>query len=80
MLGRYRICTLNDPKQSSIAGRAKQGMMPAGPNGKNATVGWNRFYGLTTPAAKDKAKAADAVKFIEWFGGKADVPRTHVRT
>ena len=72
MLGRYRVRTLNDPKQSSIAGRVKQGLMPAGPNGKNATVGWNRFYGLTTTAAKDKAKAADAVKFIEWFGGKAD--------
>ncbi|HTO48206.1 MAG TPA: extracellular solute-binding protein [Burkholderiales bacterium] len=72
MLGRYRVRTLNDPKQSSVAGHVKQGLMPAGPNGKNATVGWNRFYGLTTTAAKDKAKAADAVKFIEWFGGKAD--------
>ena len=72
MLGRYRVRTLNDPKQSSIAGRVKQALMPAGPNGKHATVGWNRFYGLTTSAAKSKAKAADAVKFIEWFGGKAD--------
>jgi multiple sugar transport system substrate-binding protein len=72
MLGRYRIRTLNDPKQSQIAGRARQALMPRGPNGKNVTVGWNRFYGLTTTAAKDKAKAADAVKFIEWFGGKAD--------
>ena len=72
MLGRYRVRTLNDPKQSQIAGRVKQAMMPAGPNGSHATVGWNRFYGLTTSAAKNKAKAADAVKFIEWFGGKAD--------
>ena len=72
MLGRYRVRTLNDPKQSQIAGRVKQGLMPAGPNGSNATVGWNRFYGLTASAAKNKAKAADAVKFIEWFGGKAD--------
>ena len=72
MLGRYRIRTLNDPKQSQIAPRARQALMPRGPHGKNATVGWNRFYGLTTAAAKDKAKAAEAVKFIEWFGGKAD--------
>jgi multiple sugar transport system substrate-binding protein len=72
MLGRYRIRTLNDPKQSQIAGRVKQGMMPAGPNGKNATVGWNRFYGLTAMAAANKERAANAVKFIEWFGGKAD--------
>jgi len=72
MLGRYRVRTLNDPKQSQIAGRARQALMPAGPNGSHATVGWNRFYGLTSTAAKNKAKAADAVKFIEWFGGKAD--------
>ncbi|MGQ0653635.1 MAG: extracellular solute-binding protein, partial [Betaproteobacteria bacterium] len=72
MLGRYRIRTLNDPKQSQIAPRARQALMPRGPNGKNATVGWNRFYGLTTTAAKDKAKADNTVKLIEWFGGKAD--------
>ena len=72
MLGRYRVRTLNDPKQSQIAGRARQALMPAGPNGSHATVGWNRFYGLSSTAAKNKAKAADAVKFIEWFGGKAD--------
>ena len=31
MLGRYRIRTLNDAKQSQIAGRVKQCLMPAGP-------------------------------------------------
>jgi len=72
MLGRYRVRTLNDPKQSQIAGNAKQALMPAGPGGSNATVGWTRFYGLTSNAAKDKARAANAVKLIEWFGGKAD--------
>ena len=46
--------------------------MPAGPGGSNATVGWTRFYGLTTSAAKDKARAANTVKLIEWFGGKAE--------
>ena len=72
LLGRYRVRTLNDPKQSQIAGRVRQAMMPAGPNGSNATVGWNRFYGLTSQAAANKEKAANAVKLIEWFGGKAD--------
>jgi multiple sugar transport system substrate-binding protein len=72
LLGRYRVRTLNDPKQSQIAGNAKQALMPAGPGGSNATVGWMRFYGLTAQAAADKARAANAVKFIEWFGGKAD--------
>jgi multiple sugar transport system substrate-binding protein len=46
--------------------------MPAGPKGSNATVGWMRFYGLTTQAVADKTREANAVKLIEWFGGKAE--------
>jgi len=72
LLARYRVRTLNDPKQSQIAGNARQALMPAGPGGSNATVGWLRFYGLTARAAADKARAGNAVKLIEWFGGKAD--------
>ena len=72
LLARYRVRTLNDPAQSQIAGNAKQTLMPAGPGGSNATVGWMRFYGMTAQAAADKARAANAAKFIEWFGGKAD--------
>ena len=72
MLARYRVRTLNDPTQSQIAGNARQALMPAGPGGSHATVGWLRFYGLTAQAAADKARAANAVKLIEWFGGKAD--------
>ncbi len=72
LLGRYRVRTLNDPKQSQIAGNALQALMPAGPGGSHATVGWMRFYGLTVQAAASKARAANAVKLIEWFGGKAD--------
>ena len=72
LLGRYRVRTLNDPKQSSIAGNVKQSLMPAGPGGSNATVGWLRFYGLTPQAAADKARSANAVKLIEWYGGKAE--------
>jgi multiple sugar transport system substrate-binding protein len=72
LLARYRIRTLNDPKQSQIAGKVKQAMMPAGPGGSNATVGWMRFYGLTTQAAKNRARADNAVKLMEWFGGRAD--------
>ena len=72
LLARYRVRTLNDPKQSQIAGNVKQALMPAGPGGSHATVGWLRFYGLTARAAADKARAANAVKLMEWFGGKAD--------
>lgn len=72
LLSRYRIRTLNDPKQSQIAGRVKQAMMPAGPQGSHSTVGWMRFHGMSAQAAADKTRAANAAKLIEWFGGKAD--------
>lgn len=71
LLSRYRIRTLNDPKQSAIAGRIKQALMPAGVGGSHATVGWMRFHGMTAQAAADKNRANNAVKLIEWFGGKA---------
>lgn len=71
LLSRYRIRTLNDPKQSPIAGRVRQAMMPAGPGGSNATVGWMRFFGMSAQTAADKTRAANAARLIEWFGGKA---------
>ena len=71
LLSRYRIRTLNDPKQSQVAGRVKQALMPAGPGGSHATVGWMRFHAMTAQAAADKNRAANAAKLIEWFGGKA---------
>jgi len=72
LLARYRVRTLNDPKQSQIAGNVKQALMPAGPGGSNATVGWMRFYGMTAQAAANKQRAENTVKLLEWFGGKAD--------
>ena len=72
LLSRYRIRTLNDPKQSAVAGRIKQALIPAGPGGSHMTVGWMRFHGMSAQAAANKARAANAVKLIEWFGGKAD--------
>jgi multiple sugar transport system substrate-binding protein len=68
----YRMRAMNDPKQSQVAGHVKQVLIPAGPHGSHATVGWMRFYGMTKRAAQDKARAAEAVKLIEWFGGKAN--------
>ena len=72
LLARYRVRTLNDPNQSQIAGRAKQALMPAGPGGSHATVGWMRFHGLSKQATASKERAANAVKLIEWFGGRAE--------
>ncbi len=72
LLSRYRIRTLNDPAQSQVAGRVRQALMPMGPGGSHATVGWMRFHAMSTQAAADKTRAANAAKLIEWFGGKAD--------
>jgi multiple sugar transport system substrate-binding protein len=68
----YRMRTINDPKQSQVGGRVKQVLMPKGAKGTHATVGWMRFYGMTAQVQKDEARAENAVKLIEWFGGKAD--------
>lgn len=72
LLPKYRLRTLNDPAQSQIAGKAKIALMPKGEKGSHATVGWMRFYGMTPRAQADAARAANTVKLMEWFGGKAD--------
>jgi multiple sugar transport system substrate-binding protein len=72
LIPKYRLRTLNDPKQSQVAGNAQLALMPQGPKGAHATVGWMRFYGMTPRAQADAARAADTVKLMEWFGGKAD--------
>jgi multiple sugar transport system substrate-binding protein len=72
LIPKYRLRTLNDPNQSQIAGHAKLVMMPKGEHGSHATVGWMRFYGMTPRAQADAQHAADTVKLMEWFGGKAD--------
>lgn len=73
LMPNYRMRTINDPKQSQVAGKIKPTLMPAGgPNGSNATVGWIRFYGMTPQAAANKDRLDASIKFMEWFGGKAD--------
>ena len=72
LIPKYRLRTLNDPKQSQVAGRANLALMPKGENGSHATVGWMRFYGMTPRAQANAERAANTVKLMEWFGGKAD--------
>ncbi|MBV8839384.1 MAG: extracellular solute-binding protein [Alphaproteobacteria bacterium] len=72
LMPKFRLRTLNDPKQSQIAGKTKIALMPKGENGSHATVGWMRFYGMTPRAQGDATRAANTVKLMEWFGGKAD--------
>lgn len=70
MLGKYRLFALNDPKQSQIAGKAKQALMPSGMAGKGQTVAWTRLFHVTASAAKSRDRADAAYKLVEWFGGK----------
>jgi len=68
LIPKYRVRTLNDPAQSQIPGKVKLMLMPRGDKGSHATVGWMRFYGLTSQARKDKERTAEAVQLMEWFG------------
>lgn len=72
LMPKFRLRTLNDPKQSQVAGKTKIALMPKGENGSHATVGWMRFYGMTPRAQANAERAANTVKLMEWFGGKAD--------
>lgn len=72
LMPKFRLRTLNDPKQSQIAGKTRIALMPKGESGSHATVGWMRFYGMTPRAQANATRAADTVKLMEWFGGKAD--------
>jgi multiple sugar transport system substrate-binding protein len=67
----YRLRALNDPSQAAAAGKIRPALMPRGPRATaTATCGWIRFYGITPGAKADPARRANAVKFIEFFGGK----------
>jgi multiple sugar transport system substrate-binding protein len=67
----YRLRALNDPSQATAAGKIRPGLMPKGTKASdNATCGWLRFYGITPGAKADATRRANAVKLVEFFGGK----------
>ena len=67
----YRLRALNDPTQAPAAGKLRPTLMPKGPNATaSATCGWIRFYGMTPGAKANATRRANAVKFMEFFGGK----------
>ncbi len=72
LLPKYRLRVLNDPAQSSVAGKFRQALMPMGAGGSHSTVGWMRFYGMTPRAVANAERGQNTAKLIEWFGGKAD--------
>jgi multiple sugar transport system substrate-binding protein len=67
----YRLRALNDPSQAAAAGKIRPTLMPKGAMASdNATCGWLRFYGITPGAKADAARRANAVKLVEFFGGR----------
>jgi multiple sugar transport system substrate-binding protein len=70
LLPRYRIQALNDPRQSHVAGNIRQALMPAGSNGSHTTVAWMRMHAMSASAGANPARAANASRLIEAFGGK----------
>ena len=67
----YRLRALNDPSQATAAGRIRPALMPRGPRATaSTTCGWIRFYGMTPGAKGNAARRANAVRFMEFFGGK----------
>jgi multiple sugar transport system substrate-binding protein len=67
----YRLRALNDPSQATAAGKIRPALMPKGPRATaSATCGWIRFYGMTPGAKGNAARRVNAVKFMEFFGGK----------
>jgi multiple sugar transport system substrate-binding protein len=67
----YRMRALNDPSQATAAGKIRPTLMPKGGKAtESATCGWIRFYGMTPAAKANATRRANAVKLMEFFGGK----------
>jgi multiple sugar transport system substrate-binding protein len=66
----YSLAMLNDPGQTKDAGKFKMALMPGE---THATVGFIRFYAISSQVPKrGKEAMAAAWSFLEYFGGKVD--------
>ncbi len=66
----YNLAELNKPASSDFAGKFKMALMPGS---SHATVGYVRFYAMSSAAAKQGQATLDAAwKFLEYFGGKTN--------
>ena len=66
----YNMAELNKPGSGEFAGQFKIALMP-GPS--HATVGYVRFYAMTTKVVDAGPEYVDAAcKFMDYFGGKTD--------
>src|SRR5262249_61817361 len=66
----YSFAGLNDPGQTQQAGKFKIALMPGE---SRATVGFIRFYAITSQAPRrGKDVMTAAWNFLDYFGGKTD--------
>lgn len=66
----YSLAVLNDPGQTQLAGKFKVALMPGE---SHATVGFIRFYAISSQAARrGKDVMTAAWNFLDYFGGKTD--------
>src|SRR5213078_4179148 len=66
----YSLAVLNDPGQTQQAGKFRIGLMPGE---SRATVGFIRFYAITSQVPRrGKDVMAAAWNFLDYFGGKTD--------
>jgi multiple sugar transport system substrate-binding protein len=66
----YSLAVLNDPGQTQQAGKFKIGLMPGE---SRATVGFIRFYAITSQVPRrGKDVMMAAWNFLDYFGGKTD--------
>ncbi len=66
----YNMAEVNKPGSSDNAGKFKMYLMPGS---SHATVGYVRFYAISTAMAKKGQAALDnAWKFLSYMGGKTD--------
>jgi multiple sugar transport system substrate-binding protein len=73
----YNMAELNKPGSGDFAGQFKIGLMP-GPS--HATVGYVRFYAMTSKVVEAGPEYIDAAcKFMDYFGGKTNGQYTVVK-
>ena len=73
----YNMAELNRPNSGDFAGQFKIALMPGA---SNATVGYVRFYAMTSAVPKKGKEALDgAWKFFEYFAGKTGGQYTVVK-
>ncbi len=66
----YSLAVLNDPGQTQQAGKFKIALMPGE---THATVGFIRFYAISSQVPKRGKEAMTAAwNFLDYFGGKTD--------